>query len=218
LFLFPKLEAATLKTSHVTRLIESLVFLPIWPLSREEFSAWVKQRLTRAKIPVEAALVDALAALTEGNLLSCKQMIDRLSLLPLASLEERLAALHDDARFTGYDWTESIACGETPRALRALAHLQAEGSELSLLLWSIAQELRLALLAKESQDSFANFCEKHRIWPKRRPAFKQFLSRMSKPRLADALLTCANIDKVIKGAIKSDPWQLLRELTLSLVR
>lgn len=215
LITLPKIDVAMQKTKWFTNFEASTLFIPIWPIERDAFPQWIKTRLHDAKLPTDTLLVNALVDLTEGNLLAAQQHIARLTLLP-GTLEEKIAALNDQSRFTAFDWVESILEGNIMRSQRILRNLKDEGEEPLLIMWTLAQALRLCAEAHTSQKDLAIFFKENNIWPKRQKYLLSCIKRCSLTVLHDALQECAALDKALKGLSSESPWHHFLELTIRL--
>ena len=55
-----------------------------------------------------------------------------------------------------------------------------------------------------------------RLWGDKQQYASQATARLTAPRLIDALKTCAQIDRQIKGAQAGDAWTTLRQLVMQL--
>jgi DNA polymerase-3 subunit delta len=140
------------------RAVESVgVFVPVWPMKREELPNWIGARMSQKGV---AATSDAIAWLSErieGNLLAAAQEIDKLALtaqgrtIDVAMLE---ASVADDARYDVFRLTDAAIGGDAARALRILAGLRAEGEEvIPMLGWVLNQLRQLSSMAAEPGGS-----------------------------------------------------------------
>src|SRR5690606_33590460 len=106
---------------------------------------WIRERLVRKGVAIEAAAAELLADRVEGNLLAAQQAIERIALLmpgasPTADQVAELVA--DSARYDVFELATAAFLGQPERALRILAGLRAEGREPPLILWALLADLR----------------------------------------------------------------------------
>jgi DNA polymerase-3 subunit delta len=129
------------------------VFVPAWPLKREELPSWIGARMASRNITATPDAIAWLAERIEGNLLAAAQEIDKLALtvgaktIDVATLE---ASVADDARYDVFRLTDAAIAGDAARALHILAGLRAEGEEvIPMLGWVLSQLRQLSRLAAE---------------------------------------------------------------------
>lgn len=149
----------------------------------ERLPRWLAERCRQAGFEADPEALELLAARTEGNLLAVQQEIDKLRLLaPAGRLDAAtvLASVADSARFDTAQLAPAIASGEARRALRVLEGLRAEGTELPLVLWMVAREVRT--LAR------------NRV---RRLPFGRLIER------------AARVDRMLKGQLRGEAWDEL---------
>jgi len=150
---------------------------------------WLRARFRAAGLVAEPEAIALLVERTEGNLLAARQEIDKLALLLPAGGRVDAAAVAassgDSARFDVFQLVRAIGAADVPRVLRLLAGLRAEGTEPTLVLWSLlrARGEPAGVLPRGS----------------RRPPPAALAAR------------AARADRMAKGRLKGDVWD---ELTL----
>ena len=129
------------------RAVEKIgVFVPVWPLKRDELPGWIGARMASRSVSASPDAINWLAERVEGNLLAAAQEIDKLALtadgrtLDVAALEANVA---DDARYDAFRLMDAAIGGDGARALRILAGLRAEGEEVIPLLGWVLNQLRM---------------------------------------------------------------------------
>ncbi|HVV96695.1 MAG TPA: DNA polymerase III subunit delta [Rhodanobacteraceae bacterium] len=140
------------------RAVESVgVFVPVWPMKREELPNWIGARMSQKGVAATSDAITWLAERVEGNLLAAAQEIDKLALtaqgrtIDVAMLE---ASVADDARYDVFRLTDAAIGGDAARALRILAGLRAEGEEvIPMLGWVLNQLRQLSSMAAEPGGS-----------------------------------------------------------------
>lgn len=221
LLIADKLDAATQKTVWFKTFNKVGVFLPIWPLQPAQLPTWIEQRLRQLGFSAEPSGVKLLAELTEGNLLSTAQCIEKLSLLyPKGTLTfEQIREMGaDSARYNVFDLVDKVLHGEPSAILRVLRVLREEAIEPTLILWAITKEVRTLIplmQAMQGGQSLQQVLNTPKIWEKRRPLLARALKSHSEKTLYDALQIATQIDLLIKGMAVGSVWDALSDLSLA---
>ena len=212
LILSPRLEREAQSAEWIRELEARGGWVQVWPVAPERLVAWLRGRARKLGLEAsEEALVE-LAARTEGNLLAAQQELMHLTLLaPGGRLSEQgvLADVADRARFDVFQLGEAALSGETPRALRVLGALRAEGTEATLTLWALTRAMRDLWSSREGTGNVPP-------WQRRSAALAQAARRapgMSFPALA---ARASGADRVIKGRLAGNAWDELTLLTAEL--
>lgn len=218
LIVCPKLDAAPGK--WVNAIDQIGVVVQIWPLELNQFPKWIGQRFQNKGMRPEADVVALLAERVEGNLLAAAQEIDKLYLLYGATsinMETVQNTVADSARFDIYDLADTVLAGQAERVVRILRHLQEEGAEPTLILWSVVRDLRLvaAMAAEQGRSNVESLLSQHRIWDKRKQIFRTALPRYNAQRWRALLKQAADVDLLIKGFRAGSIWDELLELSLT---
>ncbi|HEY2201997.1 MAG TPA: DNA polymerase III subunit delta, partial [Solirubrobacteraceae bacterium] len=135
LVLTPRLDRDAQSTEWVRTLEAHGAWVQVWPVDAQRFSGWLKGRARKLGLELDAQALELLAARTEGNLLAAHQELSKLALLGArgaVTADAVLAGVGDSARFDVFQLGEAVLGGQTPRALRMLAGLRAEGTEPTL--------------------------------------------------------------------------------------
>jgi DNA polymerase III subunit delta len=185
-----QLEREAQNAPWVQAVQERGAWIPIWPLERARLPQWLRARFAAAGLSASETAVALLAERSEGNSLAARQEVDKLALLlprgARVELADVVASSSDSARFDVFQLGDAVRAGDAARALRVLASLRAEGTELVLVLWALVRELR------------------------GRPAPR---SRGVLPRL---LQRAARADRMAKGLLSGDPWEEVAVLAAEL--
>jgi DNA polymerase-3 subunit delta len=213
LVMLPELEWQGLKTAWFAALEGAGTVVEAKAISREELPQWLAERLAAQKQRAGLETLEWIADRVEGNLLAAKQEIEKLALL-LPEGEIALDAIRDAvtdvSRFERDALLEAIHDAEPGRIARAVDSLEAEGEPLPLLLWALAEELRLMmqLAAGERPRRFLDPDRTQRI---QRTARKHDAASFDRQ-----LLRAHRIDRMIKGVETGDAWEEILELSLAL--
>ncbi len=178
------------------------VFVPVWPLKRDELPDWIGARMASRRVAASPDAIAWLADRVEGNLLAAAQEIDKLALLgeghalDIAALEALVA---DDARYDAFRLTDAAIGGDAGRALRIVAGLRAEGEDLIPLLGWVLRELRVLLRLSGAGANLANALRNERIWPAREGLYRRALKSADEAHWERCLAQAGRIDCIAKG-------------------
>jgi DNA polymerase-3 subunit delta len=209
----PQLDWQQQKSRWFDALDGAGVVVEAQPVSRDELPEWLAERLGRQDQNASVETLEWLADRVEGNLLAAKQEVDKLALLlprGEVSLDAIREAVTDVSRFERDTLLDAIHAAEPARIARILESLKAEGEPLPLLLWTLAEELRLmrALATGQRPRRF--------LPPDRMEALARGAKRLDRAASERELLRAHRIDRMIKGVETGDPWESLLELALGL--
>jgi DNA polymerase-3 subunit delta len=213
LVLLPELDWQQQKSSWFGALEAAGVLVEAKAVTREELPDWLAGRLAAQGQKASVETLEWLADRVEGNLLAAKQEVEKLALL-LPAGEVTLAAIResvtDVARFERDTLLEAIHARDAARIARVVASLQAEGEPAPLLLWTLAEELRLmmALAANQRPRRF--------LPPERMSALQKTARAHDAASFGRELLRAHRIDRMIKGVEQGDPWREMVDLALGI--
>lgn len=212
LVITPRLDFATQSTAWVKAIEARGVWLPVWEVGPRQLESWLSARLRAAGLEPADDAVALLAARVEGNLLAAQQEIEKLKLLvPAGRLDAAavLEAVTSSARYDVFGLGEAIVAGDAARALRVLAGLRGEGTEPTLVLWSITRELRNLWFLRRGDDPARR--PGPRLTPMQLAALERARPRAQRLPFARLSSRALRADRMIKGRLAGDPWD---EITL----
>lgn len=214
---FAKLESSTQKTKWFTELEKHAQWIQVWPIESRQMPGWLNRRLKQAGLTASQAAVEILADRVDGNLLAASQEVEKLRLLGLDHIDEQQVqdAVCDSSRFSLFTLGDACLDGDIARCIKIVEHLQAEGSEAPVVLWSVMREIRALLQLSQSNNIEGSF-KQLRIWPKRQPAYKKALQRLNQKQLLQLLKQGFAVDQAIKGQSKENPWLLINQICLNI--
>jgi DNA polymerase-3 subunit delta len=213
LVLLPELEWQQLKGRWFEALDAAGVVVEAKPIGRDELPDWLAERLARQSQRASVETLEWLADRVEGNLLAARQEVEKLALLLPAgeiSLEAIRDAVSDVSRFERDTLLEAIHARDAQRVVRVLDSLRAEGEPLPLLLWSLAEELRLLMAFSAGQRP------RRYLPPERSQAVERTAKAHSRASFDREILRAHRIDRMIKGVEAGDPWDAMLELALGI--
>jgi DNA polymerase-3 subunit delta len=222
LITLPRLDRAAQSSAWFAALEHAGVTVAVQPLERSELPRWLAARLARQKQRASADTLQFLADTTEGNLLAAMQEIEKLGLLlPEGELDPDavLQAIADVARFDVFQLSEAWLAGDTPRALRILAALEAQGEAVPLLLWQLGEDLHAlstVLGATAGGTPLATAVRAARVWGKRQSALERAAQRVPPAAMGSLLQRLARLDALAKGIGPGRVWDEVADLVLAL--
>jgi DNA polymerase-3 subunit delta len=206
LILAPRLDRDAHNAEWVRTLETQGAWVQVWPVDAARLVGWLRARARKMKLEASDEALRLLAARTEGNLLAAHQELQKLALFApgqMVTPQEVLASVADSARFDVFQLGEAALSGDTPRALRMLAGLRAEGTEATLVLWALNKSLRDVWQARAGGGVRAP------AWQRQGAALERAVQRA--PRLPFAALArrAERADRMIKGRAPGDAWDEL---------
>ncbi len=228
LITLPKLDWAAQKSAGVTALQRAAVYIDIPVVERPQLANWIGQRLAAQGQSADKLSLDFMVERVEGNLLAAHQEIRKLGLLypeGRLSAEQVQDAVLNVARYDVFKLSEAMLSGDVSRLVRMLEGLKGEGEALPLVLWAVAEEIRILLKLKLGVNDgrpLAVLMKDYRIWGPRERLIPNAIARVTLSTLQTAMHESAQIDKLIKGlrarAFAGDPWDALLQLAMRIAR
>jgi DNA polymerase-3 subunit delta len=205
------------------------VSLRVDPVERKALPQWIAQRLAAQGQRVQegdagAQTLAFFADRVEGNLLAAHQELQKIALLyPQGELnfEQIEAAVLNVARYDVFKLGEAVLAGQTPRVLRMLDGLRAEGEAPVLVHWTLAEDIRAL---KRVKDAVAQgkplpmALREARVWGAKERLFERLVPLLSDHTLAHWVEAASVCDGLIKGLTHPhwplDAWDGLKRLAL----
>ena len=179
---------------------------------------FVQSRCRSLGLKPDAEAIQMLAQWHEGNLFALTQSLEKLVLLypdgylTMVRVEESLSR-HN--HFTVFHWTDALLAGKGNRAQRILRQLEAEGTEVVILVRTIQRELTqlLQMQMQARNSTIAQVFDSYRIWQNKRPLYSAALQRLSTTRLQALLQLLARIEVQSKTQYEISSWPTLHQLS-----
>ena len=213
-----ELDRKPLAAAWVKAFEQDGVLVVTQPVERGALPGWIRERLGRHGVGIDAAAAQVLADRVEGNLLAAQQEVERIALLmPGATLgpEDVARLVADSARYDVFELSAAAFAGQPERALRILAGLRAEGREPPLVLWALVNDLRALsrvtqrLLRERSMDVAFRA---EQVWSNRQAPLRAALARFDREGINSLLAAAARADRVAKGVVRGDSWVEIERL------
>lgn len=196
------------------------VLVQVWPVERRHLVGWIQNRAVRSKLELTSDAAEFLADKVEGNLLAADQELMKLALVRgegRLNAEVMAESVAMNARFDVFNLTDALIGGRARRAFEILDGLKAEGVAPVLISWALIRELtllaRMKVTLRQGGDLVQIF-NKFKVWRRRQPIIKRALESYSEGSLTALLYQAAEVDRVIKGVNKGQPWDALTQLVL----
>ena len=213
LVLLPEIDRQGRQTKWFMALEATATMIEAAPVDRSRLPQWLKGRLGRQQQAVSDEGLEFLADRVEGNLLAAQQELKKLALLcppgeiSAALLENSVANV---SRFNPFQRVAAVYEGDVARIQRMLDGLKAEGEPPPLVLWVLANEIRL--LARVRGVTRAG----HPPHSSRARDIERIARRHNVKSIHALLLQAAQIDRMIKGLNQNDSWDALSALACGL--
>jgi DNA polymerase III subunit delta len=221
LVVLPEMDWRAVKAAWFTALGSAGVLVAATLVPRAELPRWIAGRLARQGQSADDATLRFIADRVEGNLLAARQEVEKLALLcppgPLAVADVEQAVL-DVARYDPFALGEALFAEDLGYLGRMLRGLEGEGVAAPMVLWAVAEEVRaVARVATRlaAGDSEQAALKAVKVWGPRQARVARAARRVPLAQLEDALLAASDIDLIVKGLKRGDPWRELGRLALA---
>ena len=221
IFAVPTPDWSASKAAWWQALMKKCTVVDCSAVERRQLPQWLSRRMARHGQSASAETLEFFADLIEGNLFAAAQEIEKLSLLfPKGELsrEQIQSSVANSSRFELDTLFESMKMGEAERIVRIIDGLEAQNEALPYLLVMLTQEIRSILKLRSGYD--LGMSRVPGVFAT--PSLQRAARRLSVKKLTNALLVCADIDRLAKGLPvpkrDSDPWIELKSVVLFLAR
>ncbi len=206
------------RSAWVKKIQQMGVMVEMKTQNQAQMKAWVRHRGLKFGLKLGSQVVDAIVENTENNMVAAARIVEMLSLLfpdEKISLESLATSLCDDAKFDVFTLADAALNGECVRAVRILRSLEQEKKPAALVLWALADRLRLLVEMERLRVAGKNHHSVlHSQWESRRKRLQLAFERRPRRRWQVLLHRCARIDAAIKGVSGGNEWRELLELVL----
>jgi len=218
----PRADKAMLSSSWFTALDQAGVVVLVPELYRSDLPNWMSQRLRAAGLTATPDAIAWLCDQCEGNLMAAHQEILKLTLHheqkdKALDLDDLRALITDVARFSPFLFSEAVLAGDAGRAVRILRGLKSEAAPLPLILWSLAEDLRMLAKTQNllAQGRSSDVALREARIPRAKERLVAARLRQAAPQKTwKALRQTAEVDTITKGLRNDDPWVALERLAI----
>ncbi len=219
----PRIDSKQTSSKAFKKLSANSIMVPVWPLNKQAFINWLKDKAALQGLAFERQALEWLANQTEGNLLTAKQFIEQLGIcyrgkttaLTLELLEKELMYA---AKLNIFDILNKVYIGDVQQLDKQVSTLKAEGQLPIRILAAIQKELSLIAELKTAQANrdLDTTLKKLRIFGPKQSSIKRLIGRISQREIMQCFSLCHQLDQSIKGASKEDSWELLHHILFML--
>ncbi|MFT4058745.1 MAG: DNA polymerase III subunit delta [Legionella sp.] len=217
----PNLPAKQLHwlTSHEHALISVA-----YPLTAGNMKKWIAVQLKNKAINFAPQVPDLIHQYTQGNMLACAQVIEKISLTNAVNstitMQQAHEHLSNQCDHNLLELVDACLLGEADKAIQILRHAANNKTEAILVLWMLTQEIRTLLQLTnlvQNQMDINSACTQLKIWPMRINLYQKSYSRFNSVTLKQLHQYCNIIDERIKSSyFNTQIWNSLENLALSL--
>lgn len=184
---------------------------------------WISISLQKLTSQYDKQIPAMIYQYTEGNLLAAAQVLEKLALLveynePL-TLNEIRSQLNNQTSYPLFDLADSCLNGDLAKALQLLRQASGNKTEPTLILWLLAQEIRILMQLSNTltpSQSFMDSARQLKIWSQRIGLYQKAIKRYNKAVLISLLQFCNKLDLQIKTSQNKQIWQSFELIALSL--
>lgn len=206
-----RLTATLQKQAFFKGLEKKGLLSTVWPLKPYEWPKWLKEEATLQNITLSAGAIQQLQKYHEGNPLSAKQAICRLSFLqkPLITDEDVQNDAEQGAQYGVFALIDTLLKQE-PKALLMNAVLKQQGQELLPMLgaWMKSLDTLLKLHEQGAKEStLAEYCSRLGVFSKQVPLITSFFKKNNQTQLQHWWQKGVEVDTLIKRFETTLAWQ-----------
>lgn len=202
---------------------EQVVVVIAYPLNAEAMKQWIVNQFKKYAFSFEPQIPDLIYQYTQGNMLACAQVIEKIALSNMANSkinsQQALEHLSDQCAHSLYELSDACLLGQADKAIHILRQAADNKTEATLVLWMLTQEVRILLqlsFRQQQNIDFKTACSQLKIWPQRINFYQSGVRRLNTSILEQLLHYCKFIDEQIKSNLNTQVWNALEKLSLSL--
>ncbi|HYA20391.1 MAG TPA: DNA polymerase III subunit delta [Burkholderiales bacterium] len=208
----PKLDRQSQSSKWFGALADHGPVVSVKVVERTQLPQWINARLAAQNQNADAETLQFISDRVEGNLLAAYQEVQKLALLfPEGNLsfEQVRESVLEVARYDIFKLSEAMLMGDAVRIARILDGLRGEGTPLPLILWAVSEDIRTLLKivsGSEQGKAMQQLLHEAHLWGARQGLMQRAAERCSRSMLEDAVLQCAQLDRMIKGLASGNIW------------
>ncbi|ETO93153.1 DNA polymerase III, delta subunit [Legionella longbeachae] len=200
---------------------DNVLIVQAFPLTAAALQSWIASELKHRSIHHDSAIPALIHQYTQGNMLACAQIIEKLALIyeenNVLTSQHVIPHLTDQCDYQLYELADACLAAQIEKAVHLLRQACHNRQEPTLILWLITQEIRqmIQLLHKIKQSiPFTMACSQLNIWPQRARLYQAASTRFSLDKLYQLLHLSKQLDEQIKSNQNNQIWHGLEYLAI----
>ncbi|WP_133127319.1 DNA polymerase III subunit delta [Legionella nagasakiensis] len=200
---------------------DNVMIVQVFPLTAAALQSWIAFQLNNYTLHYEPQIPALIHQYTQGNMLACAQVIEKLVLVHVGNevLTEAHVMPHltDQCDYQLYELADACLTAQIEKAIHLLRQAYYNRQEPTLILWLMTQEIRqLIQLSYKMQQSvsFSAACSQLNIWPQRTKLYQTASTRFSLNKLYQLLRLSKQLDEQIKSNQSNQIWHGLERLAI----
>lgn len=202
--------------------LNDILFIIHYSLNKEAMTQWIVAQLQKNSFTFDVSLPALINQYTQGNMLACAQVIEKLSLSysPNAhiSVQQGLEQVFNQCEHNLFELIDACLLGQADKSIQILRYAAHNKTESILVLWMLTQEIRLLIqlqyCIKQNMD-IKTACSQLKIWPQKSTLYQSAAKRINYETLQHLLNYCLIIDEQIKSNLNNQMWNSLEKIALS---
>lgn len=202
---------------------ENATLVQVFPFTDAAIQTWISAQLQARSIRFMPQVPALIHQYTQGNMLACAQVIEKLALISdaegILSIDIVREQLVDHCDFQLYELADACLSSNAAKAIQLLRQACNQRTEPTLILWLLSQEIRLLIQLSHSLKQnlpLTTACNQLKIWPQRAKLYEKTLTRLSLAKLYQLLQLSQQLDTRIKTNQSNAIWHGFEQLALAL--
>jgi DNA polymerase-3 subunit delta len=222
---FITIRTPNIPTKQLTWLtpLPEVLLVVHYSLNADAMNHWIAEQLRKRSFTFEANFPALITQYTQGNMLACAQVIEKLSLCYTADTHITtnlgLEQVFNQCEHSLFELTDACLLGKADTGIQILRYAANNKTEATLVLWMLTQEIRLLLQLSyliEQKIEIKAACSQLKIWPQRIPLYQAALKRVNHNQLNELISYCLIIDEQIKSNLNIQMWNSFERIVISL--
>lgn len=202
---------------------EYFLLVVAYPLGDQAMKHWISNELKKKSLLFESQIPELIQQYTQGNMLACAQVIEKLSLAydmnSTITSTQVLEHAYNQCEHSLFDLIEACLRGQADKSIQILREVASNKTEATLVLWMITQEartlLQLVFFLNQGVD-LQTACSQLKIWSQRVALYQMSTKRLNQKTLEQLLRGCQFVDELIKSNLNTQTWNAIEQLALGL--
>lgn len=198
----------------------NVTLVQIQSLTPKALQSWIVSQLQAHSLQYDSEVPQSIHQYNQNNLAGCKQLIEILALsypqskITLPMLRDQLT---EQSEFQLYELAEACLMADALKIRQIIRQSQQKHTELTYILAVLTKEIRQLIQVSHfinQSFTFADACQKLKIWQNRTAHYKQALKYLSSEKLFALLMQAQKLDERIKSSATDHLWLELERFAL----